>query len=151
MNIKTRNFGTIEINEDKIIYFNDGIPGFPELKKYLLMMDNEDNSPFYWLQSIEDTDIAFVMIDIFRFIPNYSPKLPKEELNEIGQYNEGDLLIYTIAVIPENPKKMTVNLKAPIIINTKNNKGRQIIADNDDYSIKYYLYEQLSKNKKVGE
>lgn len=148
MILNTKNFGEIEIDESKIIKFNDGIPGFVDLKNYVLIYDEDEKSPFYWLQSIDDTEIAFVMINMFNFMKDYSPLIEEEELKVLGKYDsEDDIFIYNIVVIPNDIKKMSVNLKAPVIINTKTNKGKQFIANNEDYSIKYYLYEEITKNK----
>jgi flagellar assembly factor FliW len=146
MTIKTRGFGEIDIDENKVITFDEGIPGMPHLKKYLLMSDRIENSNLYWLQSIEDTDIAFVMMDIFPLMPDYSPSLPESKLDELGiDENHKDYLIFNIAVVPKELKKITVNLKAPVIINTLTNKGMQLICSNDEYPIKYYLFEEDKK------
>lgn len=151
MIINTRNFGEIEIDDSKIIHFNDGIPGFNELKKYILVVDDE-NSPFYWLQSVESPDIAFVMLDVFKIIPGYNPHIDDEIIDGLGECNDNELFIYNIAVIPEDIDKISVNLKAPIIINTKTGKGVQAILNNEDYPIKHYLYNHINKEtKKVGE
>lgn len=151
MTIKTRNFGEITIDENKVILFEDGIPGFPELKKFLLMLDNEESSPFYWLQSIEDNNICFVIMDLLNIIPDYNPLVEKELIEELGESDAEDLLVYNVAVIPKDIEKMSVNLKAPIVINSRTRKGRQVIANNEEYSIKFYLYEKLKKDKKAGE
>lgn len=151
MEIKTRNFGKLEIDDSKIINFSEGIPGFDELKKYVMVLDNED-SPFYWLQSIDEPEIAFVMIDVFKYMPVYNPVIEKEVIENLGEYNSEEILIYNIAVIPEDINKMSVNLKAPVVINTRTGKGIQAILNNEDYPIKHYLYEYIQKeNKKVGE
>ena len=140
MNIQTKFFGNIEIDENKVIKFEDGIPGFEDLKKFLFMTDEDANSPFCWLQSIEDVNIVFTLINIFKFIPDYNPNVDMEILSKLGKIEEENLAIYCIANIPKNIKDMTVNLKAPIIINLFNNNAKQIICNNDDYSIKYYVY-----------
>lgn len=146
MTIKTRNFGEVTIDENKVITFEEGIPGMPDLKKYLLMSDSNEDSGFYWLQSIEDTDIAFIMVDIFKIMPNYSPMLPENKLDELEISKDcKDYLIYNIAVVPKDFRKMTVNLKAPIIINTKTRKGMQLICNNEEYPIRYYLFKEGEK------
>lgn len=151
MIINTRNFGEIEVDDSKIIYFNDGIPGFNELKKYILVVDDED-SPFYWLQSTETPEIAFVMLDAFKIIPEYNPHIENEIIDSLGEHTNDELLIYNIAVIPEDINKISVNLKAPVIINTNTGKGIQAILNNEDYPIKHYLYDYMNKEtKKVGE
>ncbi len=148
MKIKTRFFGEIEINENKLIFFEEGLPGFPQLKKFLFMTDEDENSPFCWLQSIEDLDIVFTLFDIYSIMEDYNPMVSSDIINCIGEFKEGDILIYTIANIPEDIKKISVNLKAPIVININNNKAKQIISANEEYEIRTYIYDKL---KRLGE
>lgn len=154
MKIKTRFFGEIDIDEKKIINFKEGLPGFENLNKFLFMTDNDENSPFCWLQSIEDIDIVFTLFDILKFLPDYEPVINIENLEKFGEFSQEDLLIYCISSIPKDIKNMTINLKAPIIININNNEARQVICNNEDYPIKYYIYEKIlnsRSNKKDGE
>lgn len=146
--IKTKFFGEVSIDEKKIIHFDVGIPAFEHLSKFLFMLDNDENSPFCWLQSIEDVDIAFTLFDIYSVMENYNPSLNTALLKTLGECEDKDLFLYCIAHIPRDIKKMSVNLKAPIVINTKTNKARQIICNNEEYSIKHYIYDN---DKKVGE
>lgn len=146
MTIKTRFFGEIEIDENKVLTFNEGIPGFENLKKFLFMTDNDENSPFCWLQSIEDLDIVFTLFDIYTLMEEYEPKISYEEItNDIGEFEKEDILIYVIANIPKDITKISVNLKAPVIINMKTNKAKQAISISEEYEIKTYIYEQLKK------
>lgn len=146
MVIKTRFFGELEVDENKVITFEDGIPGFENLRKFLFMTDVDEHSPFCWLQSIEDLDIVFTLFDIYTIKQDYNPMVPKEMISEIGSFENEDLLIYTIANIPKDIKKISVNLKAPIVINMNNNKAKQIISTNEEYAIKTYIYDQLKKD-----
>jgi flagellar assembly factor FliW len=143
--VKSRNFGEIEIEDSKLITFEEGIPGFEELRKFVLVTD--DDGPFYWLQSAEDENIAFAMLDIFKYMPDYNPCVEDSLVEDIIDKDEKNIEIYNIAVIPENVEKMTVNLKAPVIINIKSMKGKQIISNNEEYPIKYYIYEEIKKLK----
>lgn len=143
MHLETRFFGNLEIDESKVIFFQEGIPGFEHLKKFLFMLDEVEDSPFCWLQSIEDIDIVFTLFDVFKYIKDYNPMVEEEFITSIGDFKKGDLLIYTIANITKDIKKISINLKAPIIINMESNKAKQIISTNDDYPIKYYIYEDI--------
>nr|WP_317360010.1 flagellar assembly protein FliW [uncultured Tyzzerella sp.] len=154
MKLKTRFFGEIEIDEKKVIDFEEGLPGFENLRKFLFMTDENEDAPFCWLQSIEDIDIVFTLFDIFKYMPNYNPSVEVETLEKLGHFKEEDLLIYCIASIPKDVKNMTVNLKAPVIINVETNKAKQIICSNEEYSIKHYIYKEMLEkrsNKKDGE
>ncbi|WP_058485991.1 flagellar assembly protein FliW [Defluviitalea phaphyphila] len=154
MRLKTKNFGEIEINEEKIITFEDGIPGFENYKKYLLITDKEDKeSPFCWLQSVEDGDLAFALINPYSFCPDYSPNIEEKQIKKLGEIKEGSYIIYSIVVIPEDIKSMTANLKAPIIINIETKKAMQVICENEEYKIKHSVYDELKKVsvKEAGE
>lgn len=148
MKIKTRFFGEVEIDSNKVIKFKDGIPGFENLKEFLFMTDEDDKNTFYWLQSIEDIDIVFTLFNVFNFMPEYNPNVEKDMLEDLGDFKEEDLVVYCIATIPRDVKEMSINLKAPIVINLANNKAKQIICSNEEYSIKHYIYKEL---KKAGE
>ncbi len=151
MVIKTKNFGNIDINEENIYTFDCGIPAFEDLKKFTIIQQ-EDNSGikplFCWLQSIEDPETSFVIMDVYDIIPDYNPLVYDSDLESIGEVKEDNLLIYNIVVIPQTVSKMSVNLKAPVVINLTTKKGKQMVVKNEDYSVKYYFYEEL--NKKNG-
>jgi len=147
MQIITKNFGEIEIDKDKIIKFKNGVPGFESLKEFIILSQEQDN-PFKWLQSVNDPDIAFVITEPYTFMPTYNPKPSQEELLELGIKDIKEALIYTLVVIPEDITYMTANLKAPIIINTQNCKGKQIILENSNYELKHNILHELQKLKK---
>ncbi len=152
MVIETENFGNIDIDENKIYTFDNGLPGFEKLKKFVIVEKDasDSNSVFRWLQSTEDPKTAFIMMDVYKIIPDYNPLVYDDDLNSLGEISDDSLLIYNIVVIPKIVSKMSVNLKAPVVINLLTNKGMQMITKNEDYPIKYYFYEELKK-KNGGE
>ncbi len=153
MKINTKFFGEVEVNEGVLILFEDGLPGFPECKKFLFISDDSKNksddldkkSPFSWLQSIDNKDIVFTLFDVFAFIPDYSPIINIEFLSALETDTLDNVKICCVANIPADIKEMSINLKAPIVINTTNNKAKQIICDNDEYSLKYYIYKKIKE------
>ncbi|HHX59496.1 MAG TPA: flagellar assembly protein FliW [Epulopiscium sp.] len=147
MKITTSNFGELNVPNDNIITFENGIPGFKDNTKYVIINDEED-SPFCWLQSIEDPSLAFALVNPFLVHDHYDPNLPKSEVEKLGQGTDEDYSILSIVIIPEDVEQMRANLMAPIVINLKTKKGMQIIIDGDDYPVKYYLFKQLQKNNK---
>jgi len=153
MVIETKNFGNIEINEDSVYTFDYGLPGFEDLRKFTIITTDEapDKKPlFHWLQSLESPETAFIIMDVYNIVPDYNPLVYDSDLETIGEVKDDNLLIYNIVVIPEIVSKMSVNLKAPVVLNLTTKKGRQMITKNEDYPIKYYFYEELKK-KKGGE
>lgn len=147
MKIITNHFGELQIPDENIILFENGIPGFTEYTQYVIINDEEENSPFCWLQSIEEPELAFALVNPFLVHDNYNPNLPKSEVEKLGEGTEEDYSILSIVIIPEDMEKMRANLMAPIVINLKTKKAMQIIIDGDDYPVKYYLFNQLQKKK----
>ncbi len=138
MKLETKNFGSIEVQDNEIITFKNGIPGFEDKTRFTLI-GNEENEAFLWLQSIDDGNLAFVLLDVGGIMPEYNPKIDTNQITEIGNV-DNNLLVYNIVVIPEKAEDMTVNLKAPIVINTNSKQGKQVIVNNDDYAIRHYIF-----------
>lgn len=151
MKILTKHFGEVEISEDKVLTFEKGVFGFEENKKYIILYDNNENenNVFCWLQSVEDVNISLPIINPMLFYPTYSPEVSDEEVLKLGELEENRLEVYSVVVIPEDITKMTINLKAPIIINNKTKKCAQLIAEGDNYEIRHNLYEQFEIMKKL--
>jgi flagellar assembly factor FliW len=148
MLIQSRYFGEIEVDDNTIITFEEGIFGFSNYHRFAIIYDNEF---FCWLQSVEDKEVALPMIQTTMIFTDYCPEVDDNMILKIGELNQEDLLIYTIVVVPENIENMTTNLKAPIIVNTKTNKGIQVIL-NEEYEVKHNLYDYLKQVKqKAGE
>lgn len=150
MQIKTKHFGEVEIDESRLITFKEGIYGFEEHKKFVLLCDNDEKAAFSWLQCLDDADLALPLISPILWFPNYSPEIADELIESIGELKEEDLSIYSVVVVPENIENMTTNLKAPILINVKTKKGIQVIVE-DDFAVKQNLYDQVKLMEEAGE
>lgn len=152
MDIVTRHFGNVSIEEDKIVTFADGIFGFEDLKEYVVLYDGrEEGNPFAWLQAIKDKDVCLPLINPMAWYPEYEPEVDDEKIECINLKDQGDLDVYTVVVIPEDIKAITTNLKAPILINRESHLGIQVIVNDDAYALKHNLYEQMEALKKAGE
>lgn len=138
MNIKTKFFGEIEIEQNQIINFIEGIPGLPEEKEYIILKD--EDTDFTFIQSVQTEALCFITMPPALIVGDYSFDLSDEAVEKLELENAEDVLVYTILNIPEDFKKITANLKAPIVINIKNNKGIQELLDDDKYSIKHQLF-----------
>lgn len=142
MRIHTRPFGEIDINERQIIAFPHGIFGFEHHRTYALL--DAAQPPFYWLQSLDESEIAFVMINPYVFRPDYVLQVADEDIEELGVENEDDVLVFAIVTIPENPKEMTANLQGPVLINRKVKRGRQSISLDPAWGTKHLILEELA-------
>ncbi|WP_129597506.1 flagellar assembly protein FliW [Anaerophilus nitritogenes] len=142
MILNTKHFGEIQIDEQKIIEFKDGIPGFENTKKYTIITNPDEQIPFHWLQSLEEPELAFVITNPFLFKNNYEFNIPDQVIKELKIEKEEDVIIFTIVVVPDDMKKMTMNLRGPLVINIKNKSGKQLLLDDGKYPLKYYLFEE---------
>lgn len=153
MRVNTRLFGEIEIEEDKIICFENGIIGFPGMKKFTLIFDKEEGrtKAISWLQSIDEPEIAFPVMDPLLVCPDYNPAVEDELLKNLGEMKDDNLFVLTTVTVPKNIEDLAVNLKAPLIINTDTLKASQVIVE-DDLPVKYKIYAQLKEaREKAGE
>lgn len=151
MKVITKHFGEVEVDEGRIIKFEQGILGFELDKEFVLFTEEENRSDgLCWLQSLTTPELALPVIDTIFWFPSYSPEVADEQVAKIGELEEKDLTVFSVVVITDKIEEMTTNLKAPILINNMTKKGLQVIAANDEYAIKHNLYEQM-KFMKAGE
>jgi len=128
---------TMGVTEKDIIHFKDGIPGFEEYKDYVLLQ--EDDVEFIMtMQYIEEDMPSFIVIDPSAFIQNYTPEL--SEFDKDFFDGETDLKYLLMTIIPKDMNDTVVNLKAPIVINPKTNKAKQVILENKDYPVRCRLF-----------
>jgi flagellar assembly factor FliW len=139
MLIKTVNFGDLEIPEDKIIDFNEGLPGFPQIRKFAVL-EFEDVKPFQYLQALGDPPVALLIINPFLIDPSYEFQLSAMDMEEIQSAEPGGVVIYAVATIPDNPEEATLNLMAPIVINEKVRRGKQVVLLDTKYTIRHPLF-----------
>ncbi|MFV2046281.1 flagellar assembly protein FliW [Metabacillus sp. YM-086] len=148
MLIETKYHGEITIDENEIIKFQNGLPGFITEKKFILLpLDKE--SPFSILQSIVTTELGFVVVNPFYIKKDYEFVLTDGEKETLQITNVEDIVVLTIMTVKDSLKNSTANLQAPIIINHKKRLGKQVILNNPKYSVRYPLYAELEKNKDV--
>lgn len=151
MKVQTKWFGEIETTESKIITLEKGIIGFEEDKKFTIVYEADSN--IMWLQSLENVSLAIPVIRPEIVMSDYDPIVEDELVNTLGtDIRNAELLVLVTLTVPSDIKMMTCNLKAPLIINVDTMKGIQLIADNDDYMVRYPIYDLLKDRKeKDGE
>lgn len=146
--IESERFGLVEVESERIIDFPEGLPGFPDNKRYF-MIDKED-SAFIWFHNVEDSQLAFVVMDPWVAFPDYEPEIPDEDVEFLEIKEPADILFLCIATVPENPKETTLNLLGPLVINTKNKKAKQILVMGD-YGTKHKIFQPAGSEAVVGE
>ena len=152
MKVNTKLFGEIEIDDDKIITFEGGIVGFPDLKRFALMHDEDDGEDggqgLSFMVSIEEPAFAMPVVNPLVIKDSYNPVVEDDYLIPLGELKEEDMLVLVTVTVPHDITKMTVNLMAPFIVNASTKKAVQVILDEDDkYPVKYPIYEVLAKAK----
>jgi len=153
MNVKTRHFGEVDIDESKVITMDNGLFGFENYKKYVLLYDSSsDEIPnIQWLQSVDEELLALPVMIPTTIVPDYNPVVDDEYLGNLGEWSEETISMLVTVTVPANVKDMSINLKAPIIINTTTMKGSQVVAENPDYEIKFKIHELLEAARKKKE
>lgn len=137
MRINTTNFGEFEIQKDKVITFEEGLPGFEDQKEFVLLnnYDTEDPVPFMWLQATQNPDLALVVAIPFFLQPAYEVEIPEDAVKTLDIKEVSDVAVYSVVKIQDKVEDMTFNLMSPIIINGKNHKGMQVVLDNGGYKV----------------
>ncbi|KGR80614.1 flagellar assembly protein FliW [Ureibacillus manganicus] len=138
MKIKTAYMGEIEINPKEMIWFEHGIPGFEEEKNFV-SLPIEENSVFQILQSTRTEGLAFIITSPYALTENYNFELDEATLHSLNIQNENEVAVFAIVSLKDTLSDSTVNLKAPIVLNTNNRKAKQVILDNEDYAIRHKI------------
>lgn len=139
MRIATDYMGDIEYNEKEMISFPEGLFGFENHRNFIIVGELNQEFPFVWLQSTEDSSVVFILTDPFLFTDNYDFKLSDENLAKLKASKTEDINIYSTVVIPMESRKTTINLKSPIIINSNKRIGIQAILE-EDYPYKHTIF-----------
>jgi flagellar assembly factor FliW len=141
MDLLTKYHGARTYIDEDVIVFKKGLPGFKELKKFIIF-PLESNEVFSILHSIEATEVGLVLVSPFTILSDYEFKIPDRDIKELQIDKPEEVLVLTTVTLSSNIENMTTNLKAPIIINIKEKLGEQLILDNDKYKIKEPLFKR---------
>lgn len=145
MLINTTRFGNVEVKEGDVIHFLEGLLGFNDLRNFVLL-DDPDDDIFAWLQSCEVGNVAFPILEPEIFSDTYKVKLGKRDFEALNLTDlQSNARVYTIITIPDDPKMMTANLKAPVIINVSERKARQCVLQDNDMPIRHQMFTELQK------
>ena len=145
MKVSTKAYGSIDVNERQRITFPSGLLGFESFKEYVLL--DAERQPFYWLQSLDVEQVAFVLINPFLFRPDYEMNIDNEELLPIGITDPGKALIFSIVTIPAGGDPMTANLQGPLVINRDNRLGLQAVLTDSRWKTKHDILAEFSAAK----
>jgi len=142
MQIDTLRFGSVDVDENKVIFFNDGVPGLEQYRKYALLQF-EESYPIVWLQSMEDTGICLPVLDTFSVLPDYVFDIDDMDVKTLKLTGPDDLHVVSVVVIPEDIQGMTVNLAAPILINTVTGNAKQVVLTGTEYNVRAPVFQEI--------
>ena len=144
MNIQTANLGELEIESSQILHFDHGIPGFEGEKEFVLL-PIEDNDAFHVLQSVTTAELAFIVTNPYEITTNYSFEIDEAIAHSLLINDPQEVAVLSIVSLKDTIEQSTINLKAPIVWNTTNNKAKQVILNNDNYAIRHLITDESVK------
>jgi len=147
MKCMTARFGEISFKETEVLNFPKGILGFSQLTRYVIL-ERKEIAPFKWIQSVEDPNVAFVIMNPVQFFPNFKLEINEKELEELNYTNSRDLIVYVIVNIPQDVSLASADLLGPLVINTKKRLAKQAVMPESPYTTRHYLLDELKKRER---
>jgi Uncharacterized protein conserved in bacteria len=145
MDVNTREFGTIQVGDDAIYEFPDGVYGFESEKKFAIFSREIEGFSFLYLQSLDNLVPCFLVFEPWDIYSDYQPMVSKEDLDTCQVDNIDDLIFLVIANVPSKMENLSINIKSPVVLNPKTRKAKQVILQNPDYIVRYFPFLQNGK------
>ena len=145
MQVKTKTMGTVEVAEERLINIPSGLFGFEEYTDFALV--DSEYEPLIWFQSLQEPNLAFLLIDPFIIADDYEADIDDSELLRIGIKDPADVSVFTIVTVPGDGGPVTANFQGPLIINKKNHLCMQAILDSSKYTTKHNIIEALRRKE----
>ncbi len=145
MRVETKRFGTVEVDQSKIVHFPDGLVGFNDYKNYVVLDSFTVEGALCWLQSVDEPSLGFLALSPSDIFEGYCPEFVSSDLAGLGQESPCDLIMLSIITVPPDARKMTANLQAPLLVNPSKRLGKQVIVGSAEYSTKHYVFSHLEK------
>ncbi|QOX63967.1 hypothetical protein FRZ06_11795 [Anoxybacterium hadale] len=145
MNIHTRDFGIIPVEDDAVFDFQDGLYGFEDSKRFAVFEKSIDDISFLYLQSLDHEIPCFLVFEPWDLHPDYRPVLSPEDLSRCQVSSIDELIFLAIANVPSTIENLSINIKSPVVLNPKTRKARQVILQNPEYTVKYLPFQKDGK------
>ncbi|MBQ72949.1 MAG: flagellar assembly protein FliW [Planctomycetaceae bacterium] len=136
MNLETTRFGNVEIDDDRVINFSSGLLGFSSYSKFVLLQPDEQGV-FFWLQSTEAPDLAFVVTDPALWITDYQANIRKDQMEELGMNELADAQV--LVIVNKRDDSITSNLQGPLVVNVQGRIGMQLVLADKRWSTRHEL------------
>lgn len=144
MQIQSRVFGAIDVDDAQVVNLTEPMPGFPALKRFVLL-DPDPGSPFKWFQSLDDGNVCFLIADPREFFPDYRVEISGTRLSDLNLAEEQDAVVAVVLTAGEDLRRTTANLLAPLIFNAEKGLARQVILDGSGHPVRARLFEELKE------
>ena len=144
MKLEGTHFGDIEVEREEVITVPEGVLGFPNSKRYIIL-DHSESSPFKWFQSLDEPGLSFIIINPLLFEPDYRVQMDRKEISILEPFESDGLLIMAIVTIQES-KEITANLQGPLVINPKNQLAKQIVLADGGYTTRHSILPPAPKS-----
>lgn len=136
--IQTSRFGEIEVSSGSVLHMSDGMLGFEKCRRYVLLED-QPGTPLKWLQSMEDPDLAFIVVNPLEFVPDYGIELADEDAELLGLDGPDDAVVLTTVTVDQESREVTTNLLGPIVINSSSLAAKQVVLQDERYGTRHLI------------
>jgi len=138
--LQSSRFGEFTLPVSRLLSFPRGVVGFPDARQFVFLHTDDGDGPFFWMQSVENPDLAFIVCEPRSFFPEYEVPLTTGERSLLEIEREDDGLVCVILVVPEDPSAITANLRGPLVINSRRRLGFQLVLSGDEFPVKASLF-----------
>jgi flagellar assembly factor FliW len=150
MRVETTRFGPLEVAEDEVLLFPEGLIGFENCTRYVIV-DRQEDKPVWWLQSLELPAVAFILTDPAGVVPQYRPEVSGADLEELGLGSLDEAALHVMLVVAKGTKTITANLLGPLVINPRERRGKQVVLYNSSYSPAHRLIQPAPAGAPTGD
>ncbi len=147
MQIQTRPFGPVEIDETQIVTLTRPMPGFPDHHRFVVLQPDPE-VPFQWFQSVDGEDVCFLIVDPRLFFPDYRLEVKEQELADLGIESPEETAVAVVVSLAGGPEQATANLLAPIVFNTRKKRARQLILEGSGYPLRAPLFPHRDEDER---
>ena len=145
MKVQTKAYGEIQVDDRQLVNFPAGLLGFEKFRDYVLL--DAPQKPFFYLQSLDVPELAFILIDPFLFRPDYSLDVSDESLGEIGVKSPDEVLVFSIVTVPADGGAVTANLMGPLVLNKSNRSAMQAVLPDPRWMVKHDIMAELAASR----
>jgi flagellar assembly factor FliW len=135
VHVLSERFGEVEIDDQRVLEFPEGLLGFPDAKRFA-MIDSHGEGIYFWLQSIDDPALAFLSVVPWAFFPDYDINLPPAEQDALGLEEASDAIVLCLLTVQREHRMVTANLLGPLVVNSLNRVGRQVVLADSGYPVR---------------